>query len=591
MHSRMATFIRPGAWLLAFSCFAAATLAKAPLICHRFDIGGARSLPWISQNWNLTGSESYDTKNLSSDTLSILDSSPVVLVHMETVRRATLYAQKDAGASTELLTRLMARADSSGSSSHPNALAIFDLGYLAEAYQPWLGESASNPAAGIDGYALVNQALALRGADPQMEFAAALMALGRPASEHQAHAQKAMAEAKGDVLLAGNLSCRFLGPESQTVTMAEMISRSPALTVHEWGTFTSVAGTDGGAVRWVALNGPSELPGFVEHLSGAYLKFGLRGTVRMETPVLYFYTTRETNVSVRVEFSKGLITEWYPHASRVEPRGALTAVSLNQNQSAGSIAWPSVTVEPGVSAALPSEESDRHYYAARQTSAAPLVVRSPNGQQNEKFLFYRGVSAISVPLAAKVSSDGGVEVVNLAAEEIPNLIFFERRGHQVGYRIIGPFGSQVVLAPLELTDSVESLCSDLEGILAARGLFADEAHAMVETWKDSWFEEGARLFYIVPRKFLDSVLPLSITPVPVNTVRAFVGRIELVTPATERAVESALARNDRTTLAQYGRFLEPILATMIQQSSDGNRAAQLRRYRTSLRPALFSGRN
>ena len=380
-----------------------------------------------------------------------------------------------------------------------------------------------------------------------------------------------------------------------------MISRTPvtkaqpkadsALTAHEWGTFTSVAGMEGGAVRWLALTSASDLPGFVEHLQGAYFKLGLRGTVRMETPVLYFYAPRETKVSVRVEFSKGLITEWYPHVSRVEPSGPLTEVSLNQNQPAGTITWNSVTIGPGAAAEFPNEKSDSPYYAARETSAAPLLVASPAGGQSEKFLFYRGVSAISVPLSAKPASDGSVEIANLTPDEIPNLIFFERRGRQAGYRIVGPLQNQVTLDRLRLADSLESLRRDLEGILTAQGLFPDEAHAMVETWKDSWFEEGARLFYVVPRKFLDSVLPVSIIPVPVETVRVFLGRMELVTPATESAVESAMARNDRATLAKYGRFLEPILETMIRQSSDGSRTAQLQRYRTLFAPALVSSRN
>jgi hypothetical protein len=144
----------------------------------------------------------------------------------------------------------------------------------------------------------------------------------------------------------------------------------------------------------------------------------------------------------------------------------------------------------------------------------------------------------------------------------------------------------------ELSDSIESLQSDLEGMLISQGLFLDEAHAMVETWKDSWFEEGARLIYIVPRKFVDSVLPLSITPVPAQTVRVFVSRMELVTPATESAVESALAKNDRATLVKYGRFLEPILETVIRESPDAARTAELRRYLNPVsNGVLFEARN
>ena len=72
----------------------------------------------------------------------------------------------------------------------------------------------------------------------------------------------------------------------------------PYLTVHEWGTFTSIAGSDGRSVEWMPLDGSTDLPSFVEHFSGVNFKAGLRGTVRMETPVLYFYTNRDTTVSV-----------------------------------------------------------------------------------------------------------------------------------------------------------------------------------------------------------------------------------------------------------------------------------------------------
>ena len=115
-----------------------------------------------------------------------------------------------------------------------------------------------------------------------------------------------------------------------------------------------------------------------------------------------------------------------------------------------------------------------------------------------------------------------------------------------------------MLEPPPLT-SMDSLSGDLEGLLVDQGLFADEAHAMVETWRDSWFEEGSRLIYIVPRAFVDKILPLTIDPAPSQIVRVFVGRLEIANSATERAVEAALAANDEVTLRKYGRFLEPIL--------------------------------
>lgn len=207
--------------LAAILIFAGVVLAGPPLICHSFDIGAAKSLPWISHNWNLTGGENYDTKKLAADTLAILDSDSTVIVHMETLRRATLYARKDPAVAKELLTKLVARAEKS---PHPDALALFDAGYLAEAYKQWMGRDEPNPAKGLDGYALVKKAIQTRGSDAQMEFAAALITLEGPAGERQDHARKAIEGAKSDVLLARNLSSRFLGPQSQT--LAEMLSRS-----------------------------------------------------------------------------------------------------------------------------------------------------------------------------------------------------------------------------------------------------------------------------------------------------------------------------------------------------------------------------
>ncbi len=350
------------------------------------------------------------------------------------------------------------------------------------------------------------------------------------------------------------------------------------LTVHEWGTFTSIAGGDGQAVEWSPLTGATDLPGFVEHFRNGGFKLGLRGTVRMETPVLYFYDSREETVSVKVSFAKGLITEWYPHASRVEPTANLFDGSLFQAHADGSIAWDTVTVSPSLRAEFPRGEADSHYYAARMTSATPLRVKTPTGEQHEKFLFYRGVSTFAVPVSAKLTADGKVLVENRGEDEIPNVILFERRGEKVGYRIGGAVERETVLEPPELNARVEDLGRELEGMLVEQGLYQDEAQAMVETWRGSWFEEGSRLFYIVPAKFVKEILPLSINPAPAQTARVFVGRLELVTPATEKAVEKAFATHDETTLKKYGRFLEPILQTLIAKEANPSRTRKFSEY-------------
>ena len=360
------------------------------------------------------------------------------------------------------------------------------------------------------------------------------------------------------------------------------------LTVHEWGTFTSIAGRDGQAVEWSPLTGSTDLPGFVAHFRTPEFKLGLRGTVRMETPVLYFYDSREESVSVEVSFAKGLITEWYPRASRVGPSANPADWSLFQGQWDGSIAWDSVTISPTLRAEFPLQPQDSHYYAARMTSATPLRVKTPTGEQHEKFLFYRGVSTFRVPVSAKVTADGKVQIENTEDEEIPNAILFERRGEKVGYRIGGALAKEAVLEPLELTSNVNDLGRELVGMLVAQGLYADEAQAMVETWRGSWFEEGSRLIYILPEKFVNGILPLSIHPAPAQIARVFVGRLELVTPATEKAVETAFASRDKATLAKYGRFLEPILQTMMAKDSTRSHSAKYAEYLSVVEGALVT---
>jgi hypothetical protein len=200
--------------------FAGYAQAGPPLICHPIEIGQARSLPWI--DWNQKGSGGYDLKNLTRDTLAILDSNTPVLVRMETLRRATIYARQDQQIAKELLTRLHARAANSDAVGHADALAWFDAGYLAETYKQWIGKGEPGPATGLDGYGWVKKAISLRGRDPEMEFAAALITLQGPESDHRDHAQKAMAGAKNDPLLVQNLASDF-----HRQAVSELLTNAP----------------------------------------------------------------------------------------------------------------------------------------------------------------------------------------------------------------------------------------------------------------------------------------------------------------------------------------------------------------------------
>jgi hypothetical protein len=332
-------------------------------------------------------------------------------------------------------------------------------------------------------------------------------------------------------------------------------AQSADLVVHEWGTFTSIAGPDGQAVQWRPLTGPSDLPCFVTLLNPNSIKLppqgvpGLKATVRMETPVLYFYAASKQTVRASVTFPQGLISEWYPQAT--VPPATPIPTGLN---SLGRIQWNDVRVTPGAKENFPTEPDGSHYYAARETDAAPLSV----GGQQEKFLFYRGLANFRLPLSATIDRDGRIAVEQGAGAAVNTFVLFERRAGRIGYRVAHAAGRNIVLDRPDLTAGIESLREELRSILTTEGLYAREAAAMVETWRDSWFEDGARLFYVFPQSAVDAVLPLQIEPKPADLKRVFVGRMEIITPEIESEVAEAVRTNNQAVLRKYGRFLEPI---------------------------------
>jgi hypothetical protein len=331
------------------------------------------------------------------------------------------------------------------------------------------------------------------------------------------------------------------------------------LTVHEWGTFTSIAGEDGQALQWLPQGGASDLPCFVEH-SWFNIKGSLMGTVRMETPVLYFYAPGEVTVNVKVGFKRGVITEWYP-------RALVGVKNAQREDQEGTIAWPSVRVSPALAPVFPVEPGPSHYYTARVTDAAPVQV----GPQREKFLFYRGVGTFAPPISAKVDADGKAVVWSSPSRAIGDVILFENRSGVVSYSVQHASGGRLSLERPDLDDESTPPTRELVNILMANGLYRQEAEAMVATWSDSWFEEGVRLFYIVPRAAVDAIVPLTITPAPAEIARVFVGRMELVTPTTRQDVHRALTAGDGKTLAKYGRFLSPIGQRVIAESPSAQR--------------------
>jgi len=310
------------------------------------------------------------------------------------------------------------------------------------------------------------------------------------------------------------------------------------LVVHEWGTLTSVVGEDGGPIPWHPLRQRSDLPSFV------YVgipKGRQAATVRMETPVLYFYSGRETVASVKVEFPGGQITEWYPSARWAPSR----------------LEWSRVHVRPEAEGPLRREARDSHYYRARQTDAALVAVGSGPALQHERFLFYRGVGNCRLPASVRLK---GQTVEVASAAEVGPVVLFERHGGLVGYRRQDLAGGETFLERPVLGDSLAALRGELHQMLVESGLYPREAAAMLATWDES----------------TDALLPMSIDPEPQERVRVLVARIEILTPEMEREAEDRLAAASAGPLPG-GRFTEALLQRVLDRTDDVRLRARIRR--------------
>jgi hypothetical protein len=128
------------------------------------------------------------------------------------------------------------------------------------------------------------------------------------------------------------------------VILAAVAPARADFVVHEWGTFTTRHGGDGQPIVWNPLAGVRDLPRFVS-TNPRFPKASIAGTVRMETPVIYFYPDDRLSVVVDVAFPGGEVTEWYPRG-RIREHG---------------ISWPQVMLLPGASARLAHGRKESHY--------------------------------------------------------------------------------------------------------------------------------------------------------------------------------------------------------------------------------------
>src|SRR5262249_17269535 len=283
--------------------------------------------------------------------------------------------------------------------------------------------------------------------------------------------------------------------------------------------------------------------------------------VRMETPVIYFYADRDVRASVKVDFPGGCFSEWYPLAR-------ITGRTIN---------WNGFVAQPGAKERFPADKSQSHYYPARATDAAPLSLGDEQRVEQEKFLFYRGVGNFDLPLSVRMKDDQ-VIVRSAWPYQIAKVILFENREGGSGWRIHGPINGEATIARPSLGQPVDSLLREIEKTLVEQGLSEKEAAQMFKAWRDSWSEEGLGVFYVLPRRATDAILPITINPQPLELARVFVGRAEIITPEIEREIRAAAqmfgenSPEARATainsVRRYGRFADPVLREAMNSAKD-----------------------
>jgi len=326
--------------------------------------------------------------------------------------------------------------------------------------------------------------------------------------------------------------------------------------VHEWGTLSTFSGSNGTYLKFYPDD--HDLPGFVYNRK-RYIKGGLPDVfVSLETPVLYFYTDREMTASVRVDFPKGRMTEWYPQASRPPIDGLI---------------WDNIKITPGSQVKLPSEAGKSRYYAARETDAAPVrVAAGKDKSEQEKFLFYRGVGDFAMPLTVRARGKGEFTVKNSAKEALPAFLLVRVQGGKVRFKTVSHLsaGAEATVQESAEDSTVEKLGATMIELLMREGLYEKEARAMVKTWSSDWFsEEGTRILYLVPPSVTNALLPLRIAPQPSALVRVLVGRHDILTPEREDAIDLLVkelaspsnteARAADEAMNRWGRYREPVV--------------------------------
>jgi hypothetical protein len=329
---------------------------------------------------------------------------------------------------------------------------------------------------------------------------------------------------------------------ASVILFAATSAKSQPLTVHEWGTFTTLHSSEGETLSGLYFE-EEALPPFVYHFPGFSPDPNTRPcnnvTVKMETPVLYFYSSVQKPVQVHVDFPNGMISEWYPDRIGGEetPAGILDFGAKHT----GAIDWSATILPPTSTASLTQQSSATPFHKWTDPRATDANLVQNNNGEVEKYLFYRGIANFPLPVDVSFLDSTHLSITNNSKLDLPFVFIYDHtNANDALVWGSGPLksGASAVYTSKNghsFSQDNPTEFSDFKNALIAAGLTTKEAQAMLNTWEDGYFQTvGFKIFWIVPRTITDQIIPLTITPTPDTLNRVLVGKTEVLTKQFER---------------------------------------------------------
>lgn len=222
----------------------------------------------------------------------------------------------------------------------------------------------------------------------------------------------------------------------------------------------------------------------------------------MDKPVINIYSEKDIQLRISVDIHKGRVNRWYPTHTDASLKGM-------------KVMWDNLIVTRSKKT-LANAKDCTWWDLARDTDSSYLVTKKGDV---EKFLFYEGESEELKPWISIKESKGKIALSVDTKHKFQGVFVIKDKKIKYLDEV-----SESVQIDLE-KDLVEKpkAVQLIEALLKKDGLNEKEAKGVVKIWEKDFFEkEGLRVIYMMPRKEIDRILNVEITPKPKSFVRSMI---------------------------------------------------------------------